>query len=258
ALVNTATGPGSSPRARAARRRGSSPGSSPQARAAMRWGFWPRARAARRWGSSQRVRGATGLPRVWGSGVGKGLWRDQRPREVRGESRTCQCSAASVRQRAAIGEVRRNSSRWCSPRQTANSAHRRRSAPGDMARPRPVPSSRQNSSPPARRRSGRSKAMCRISRTLSYRTRWNDAMVEVAVSVIAGYLLGSVPVAVLVARAYGVDPREVGDRNPGYWNVREQLGLRAAVPVFAGDMLKGALAALAGLLVSGGDTTALG
>lgn len=83
-------------------------------------------------------------------------------------------------------------------------------------------------------------------------------MVEVAVSVIAGYLLGSVPVAVLVARAYGVDPREVGDRNPGYWNVREQLGLRAAVPVFAGDMLKGALAALAGLLVSGGDTTALG
>src|SRR5690606_32588770 len=43
-----------------------------------------------------------------------------------------------------------------------------------------------------------------------------------------------------------------------YWNVREQLGLRAAVPVFAGDMLKGALAALAGLLVSGGDTTALG
>lgn len=80
-------------------------------------------------------------------------------------------------------------------------------------------------------------------------------MVEVAVSVIAGYLLGSVPVAVLVARAYGVDPREVGDRNPGYWNVREQLGVRAAVPVFAGDMLKGVLAALAGLLVSGGDTT---
>lgn len=80
-------------------------------------------------------------------------------------------------------------------------------------------------------------------------------MVEVAVSVIAGYLLGSVPVAVLVARAYGVDPREVGDRNPGYWNVREQLGVRAAVPVFAGDMLKGALAALAGLLVSGADTT---
>jgi glycerol-3-phosphate acyltransferase PlsY len=83
-------------------------------------------------------------------------------------------------------------------------------------------------------------------------------MVEVVVSVMAGYLLGSVPVAVLVARAHGMDPRDVGDRNPGYWNVKEQLGLRAAVPVFAGDTLKGALAALVALLVSGVHTTALG
>ncbi|MFD2357150.1 glycerol-3-phosphate acyltransferase [Nonomuraea ferruginea] len=66
------------------------------------------------------------------------------------------------------------------------------------------------------------------------------------------------PVAVLVARAHGVDPRDVGDRNPGYWNVKEQLGLRAAVPVFAGDTLKGSLAALVALLVSGVHTTALG
>ncbi|MGI5267975.1 glycerol-3-phosphate acyltransferase [Nonomuraea sp. CA-218870] len=83
-------------------------------------------------------------------------------------------------------------------------------------------------------------------------------MVEVLVSVIAGYLLGSVPVAVLVARAHGVDPRDVGDRNPGYWNVKEQLGRRASVPVFAGDLLKGTLAALVGLLVSGGHTATLG
>ncbi|MGP4097039.1 glycerol-3-phosphate acyltransferase [Nonomuraea sp. KM90] len=83
-------------------------------------------------------------------------------------------------------------------------------------------------------------------------------MGEELVSVIAGYLLGSVPVAVLVARVHGVDPREIGDRNPGYWNVKEQLGRRAAVPVFAGDILKGALAALAGLLVSGAHTTGLG
>ncbi|MEO3873436.1 glycerol-3-phosphate acyltransferase [Nonomuraea sp. B12E4] len=83
-------------------------------------------------------------------------------------------------------------------------------------------------------------------------------MVEVPVAVIAGYLLGSVPVAVLVARGHGVDPRDVGDRNPGYWNVKERLGRRAAVPVFAGDTLKGTLAALAGLLVSGAHTTGLG
>ncbi|MGK5556640.1 glycerol-3-phosphate acyltransferase [Actinomadura kijaniata] len=64
---------------------------------------------------------------------------------------------------------------------------------------------------------------------------------------IGGYLLGSVPVAVLVCRARGFDPRDTGDRNPGFWNVRELLGWRAAVPVFAGDMAKGALAGLVGL-----------
>lgn len=69
----------------------------------------------------------------------------------------------------------------------------------------------------------------------------------VALTVVAGYLLGSVPVAVLVARARGVDIRAVGDRNPGYWNAKDLLGRRAAVPVFVGDVAKGALAALVGL-----------
>ncbi|GIH99324.1 glycerol-3-phosphate acyltransferase [Planobispora takensis] len=83
-------------------------------------------------------------------------------------------------------------------------------------------------------------------------------MVPVLVAVIGGYLLGSVPVAVLVARAHGFDPRAVGDRNPGFWNMKEQLGWRAAVPVFAGDTLKGTFAALAALLVSGAHTTGFG
>ncbi|QXJ26553.1 glycerol-3-phosphate acyltransferase [Actinomadura graeca] len=78
-------------------------------------------------------------------------------------------------------------------------------------------------------------------------------MVPVLVAVIGGYLLGSVPVAVLVGRAHGFDPRDVGDRNPGFWNVRERLGWKAAVPVFAGDMLKGTAAGLAGLAAGGGD-----
>jgi glycerol-3-phosphate acyltransferase PlsY len=62
----------------------------------------------------------------------------------------------------------------------------------------------------------------------------------VAVTVVAGYLLGSIPVAVLVARARGVDVRRVGDGNPGYWNAKEALGRRAALPVFVGDVAKGA------------------
>ena len=74
----------------------------------------------------------------------------------------------------------------------------------------------------------------------------------------AGYLLGSVPAAVLVGRRHGLDPRRVGDGNPGYWNVRDQLGARAAAPVFAGDVAKGAVAGVVGRLVAPPDTWGVG
>ena len=69
-------------------------------------------------------------------------------------------------------------------------------------------------------------------------------------AVVAGYLLGSIPVAVVVGRRHGVDPRRVGDANPGYWNVREQLGSAPAMPVFAGDVAKGVAAGLVGVRVA--------
>ena len=72
-------------------------------------------------------------------------------------------------------------------------------------------------------------------------------LVAAVAALVGGYLLGSVPVAVLVGRARGVDPRRRGDGNPGYWNVKALLGRRAAVPVFAGDVAKGTVAALAGV-----------
>jgi acyl phosphate:glycerol-3-phosphate acyltransferase len=77
-------------------------------------------------------------------------------------------------------------------------------------------------------------------------------MAYVAAAVI-GYLLGSIPVALLVARRHGVDLLQVGDRNPGAWNALDHLGWRRAWPAFIGDALKGTLAGVAGLLVSGGD-----
>ncbi|WP_101783320.1 glycerol-3-phosphate acyltransferase [Nonomuraea indica] len=83
-------------------------------------------------------------------------------------------------------------------------------------------------------------------------------MIAVLVSLIGGYLAGSVPVALLVGRAHGFDPRAVGDGNPGFWNVKERLGWRGAVPVFAGDALKGTVAALCGLAVGGWHTGDLG
>ena len=56
---------------------------------------------------------------------------------------------------------------------------------------------------------------------------------EYVAAVIMGYLLGSVPVALRVARRHGVDLRRTGDGNPGAWNALEQLGWRRAWPVRA-------------------------
>lgn len=71
--------------------------------------------------------------------------------------------------------------------------------------------------------------------------------IEVAVTIVVGYLIGSIPIANLVAaRRAKVDLRDVGDGNPGFWNARETLGRRAAIPVFVGDSAKGVAAALVG------------
>lgn len=68
---------------------------------------------------------------------------------------------------------------------------------------------------------------------------------------IIGYGLGSIPVAVLVARAHGIDLHAVGDRNPGAWNALAQLGPRRAWPAFIGDGAKGLAAGLAGHALGG-------
>ena len=86
----------------------------------------------------------------------------------------------------------------------------------------------------------------------------SSTLVATAFAALAGYLLGSVPVAVLVGRRHDVDPRAVGDRNPGWWNVRDQLGTRRAVPVLVGDAAKGALAAAVGLAVAPGGAWGVG
>jgi acyl phosphate:glycerol-3-phosphate acyltransferase len=74
---------------------------------------------------------------------------------------------------------------------------------------------------------------------------------DVVITVVVGYLVGSVPVAnVVAARRARLDLRDVGDRNPGYWNARETLGRRAAVPVFIGDVAKGAVGAGIGAMLA--------
>jgi glycerol-3-phosphate acyltransferase PlsY len=74
-----------------------------------------------------------------------------------------------------------------------------------------------------------------------------EDLVLIGAVVAVSYLLGSIPTAVLVARRRSVDIRTVGDRNPGYWNTKDALGARAALPVLVVDAAKGALAVALGL-----------
>lgn len=78
-----------------------------------------------------------------------------------------------------------------------------------------------------------------------------ETWVAALLTITAGFVVGSVPVAnVVAARRAGVDLRDVGDRNPGYWNARQTLGRRSAVPVFVGDTAKGVIGAAAGAVLS--------
>lgn len=60
--------------------------------------------------------------------------------------------------------------------------------------------------------------------------------------VIVGYLLGSIPFGVIVAKRMGVDIFSVGSGNPGATNVLRSIGKPAGYSVFLLDFLKGVLA----------------
>ena len=74
---------------------------------------------------------------------------------------------------------------------------------------------------------------------------------ELVVAVVCGYLLGSIPVGLIVSkRVAGSDLREFGSGKTGFTNSLRVLGFRRSLLVFAGDLLKGAAAALLPLLYS--------
>lgn len=70
-----------------------------------------------------------------------------------------------------------------------------------------------------------------------------------------GYLLGTIPSAIWVARSYGVDIYEVGSGNPGASNVYRVIGKKAAALVFVVDALKGVIPAALGRWIPGGAVT---
>lgn len=65
----------------------------------------------------------------------------------------------------------------------------------------------------------------------------------IAVTATAGYLLGALPFAVIIARLHGTDIFLVGSGNPGATNVLRALGKGPGYACFALDALKGFAAA---------------
>lgn len=75
-----------------------------------------------------------------------------------------------------------------------------------------------------------------------------------ALVAVGSYLVGAIPVGVLVARASGgPDPRTIGSGRTGGTNALRALGRRWALVVVLGDVAKGAVPVLVVLLLSGSD-----
>jgi glycerol-3-phosphate acyltransferase PlsY len=60
-----------------------------------------------------------------------------------------------------------------------------------------------------------------------------------AVFIIIAYLIGSIPVGVLLSRLAGKDPRKVGSGNIGATNVMRAAGKTLGILTLLGDMVKG-------------------
>ena len=72
-------------------------------------------------------------------------------------------------------------------------------------------------------------------------------------ALLASYLLGAIPFAYLAGRYKGVNIRQHGSGNMGTTNAFRVLGTKLGLLVFAGDFIKGLLAAQIGLSVGGSE-----
>lgn len=81
-----------------------------------------------------------------------------------------------------------------------------------------------------------------------------DVALQLLVGAVVGYVLGMIPTGVIVGRSRGVDLTRVGSQRTGATNVLRTLGLRWALVVGLGDILKGTAAVLlAGALTGGSE-----
>ena len=78
---------------------------------------------------------------------------------------------------------------------------------------------------------------------------------QTALAIIAAYLLGSVPFAMISSKVFGLaDPRTYGSGNPGATNVLRSGNKKAALMTLIGDALKGAVAVIVAQQMGLSDT----
>lgn len=75
---------------------------------------------------------------------------------------------------------------------------------------------------------------------------------EYLLLIAAGFVLGSIPFGIIIAKAKGVDLKKVGSGNIGATNVLRSLGTGPAVLTLLGDILKGTMAVALGRYFSVG------
>jgi len=73
---------------------------------------------------------------------------------------------------------------------------------------------------------------------------------QIVIAIVSGYLLGSIPFALLLTRSRGVDLRRVGSHNLGAANVLRTVGVTRAVAVMLLDAAKGATAVVVARLLT--------
>ena len=75
-------------------------------------------------------------------------------------------------------------------------------------------------------------------------------------SLILGYLIGSIPIGYLYGRARGIDVRQVGFKRIGASNIYKTFGTVPGVLVFFGDFVKPIVAILVARLIGSSDSMA--
>jgi len=79
-------------------------------------------------------------------------------------------------------------------------------------------------------------------------------MLKMILTVVIGYLLGSISTGVVISRLVaGKDIRSEGSGNIGTTNMLRVMGRKMALFTFIGDMLKGIIAVLIGKMLVGGE-----